>query len=174
MSRNLAGELPQLAAFLMIAGGCGFLGLTWAGRARQRCLAAEECIALLEFLADRIEAEAPELPILFAEAARSRRFSHLNFLPRLAENTARMPPGEAMTLALRNQTDLTAPVRDALEKIGEFIGLRDRKEVCGGLRSAAELLRSDLPELKKTAEEQARLYPTLGFLAGIFADILLL
>lgn len=157
-----ARAVVRLLGALLLVGACTGAG-TAVWRARRRaCASTHAFCALLEYLLAGIRYQACPCAELLRRAAQDARFAPLRL--ESCRTFAALPVPGALGDALQGEA------RETLAALGGV----PRERACALLGRLIGQCRAREASLARRADEAGRLYPRLGFCAGVLAAVVLL
>ena len=169
--------MVRMLGAVLVAAGCGWLGLQGAWTLRARARAAEGMAAGLALLEGELELGAPPLPRLLERAARRAAGPARELFLRCAGELDRLEE-EPFAALWRRWTaqcaGLSRESREALLPLGDLLGQREGRAQAEGIARVRRHLEDIAAREREDSCRQGRVFQALGLSGGAFLVILLL
>ena len=167
----------KLMGAVLVAAGCGWLGLGAAAGLTRRLRAVQAMIVGLELLERELWERGAALPELMAALGRRCAPPAAGFFQTCAQGCAHLdqtPFGESWRQAVEGLTLLSPEGRAALLPLGEVLGRYEADSQRQALEHARQALEREEERAQEERRRLGRVYQTLGLSGGAFLVILLL
>ncbi len=169
--------MKLLGAILVMTASCG-IGFLYAGELKKRKTELEELHILMKLFLGDIRYMRTALPEAISKAMLRHQGSYSAFLQEIADVMSQSPGiafsdiwKTAVVNSLR-QSSLNDTDKQRLIRFGETISYADRESIISCFEQYIEELREEINETHRVAGTKAKLYRSLGVLAGVFIVVL--